>query len=47
VLGGLNIGEGYLKKEDAFWTEAAIANLQPLLSIHVTLTMGSLNLRSG
>lgn len=47
VLGSINIGEGFLKKEGVFWTEAAIANLQPVLLIHVSMTMGSLNLRNG
>jgi hypothetical protein len=46
IMGGVDIGNGYLKKEGAFWTEAAVANLLPLLNIHVTLTMGSLNLHT-
>lgn len=47
MMGGLNVGDGYMKKEGAFWTEAALANLQPLLIVQVTLTMGSLNLHNG
>jgi hypothetical protein len=46
MMGGVNIGDGYLKKEGAFWTEAATANLQPVLTIEVTLTMGSLSLHN-
>ncbi len=46
MLSGLDLGVGFVEKEDAFWTEAALANLQPLLTIHATLTMGSLNLHS-
>jgi hypothetical protein len=46
VMGGANIGDGFLKKDGAYWTESATADLQPMLSIEVTLTMGSLNLHS-
>ena len=46
IMAGLDIGDGYLKKEGAYWTEAAIANLLPLLTIHATMTMGALNLHN-
>lgn len=46
MMGGVNIGDGYLKKDGEFWTEAAAANLQPVVSIHANVTLGSLNLRN-
>jgi hypothetical protein len=46
LMGGLNIGDGFMKKDGTFWTQAALAGLQPILSVQVTLTMGSLELRT-
>jgi hypothetical protein len=46
VLGGLDIGDGFMKKEGAFWTEAATAGKTPVLTIHANVTIGALNLRT-
>jgi hypothetical protein len=44
VLGSVDVGDGLMKKEGAFWTEAALAGQQPLLTIAADVTMGSINL---
>jgi hypothetical protein len=46
TLSGVNADSGFTTRENAFWTAAAIANPQPLLTLQVSLTMGSLNLHS-
>lgn len=46
VLGHLDIGDGFMKKEGAFWTEAALANKLPLMTIHATVALGLLRLRT-
>lgn len=45
VLGSLHIGDGLLKKEGAFWTEAAVAGQSPTLSIVAHVALGSLAIR--
>jgi hypothetical protein len=46
VLGGLDVGDGFMKKEGAFWTEAATAGKTPVLTIHANVTIGALSLRA-
>ncbi len=46
LLGGLSIGDGLMKKQGAFWTEAAVAGRTPVLKIHVSVAMGSLKITS-
>ncbi|MHB1160004.1 MAG: hypothetical protein ACYC3V_06680 [Chloroflexota bacterium] len=46
VLGSLDVGDGFMKKEGAFWTEAALASRTPLLTIGVNVALGSLRLRT-
>jgi hypothetical protein len=46
VLGGVNVGDGFTKKEGAFWTEAALAGKTPVLTIHANVTMGALHLHA-
>jgi hypothetical protein len=46
VLGGLDVGDGFTKKEGAFWTEAATAGTTPVLTIHANVTIGALSLRT-
>jgi hypothetical protein len=46
VLGGLDIGDGLMKKQGAFWTEAALAGRTPVLAIHASVALGSLRIRS-
>ena len=45
VLGGLSIGDGFTKKDGAFWTEAAIKGQTPVLTIDTNLSLGGLTLK--
>jgi hypothetical protein len=45
ALGHLEIGDGLTKRDGSLWTEAAIAGKSPVLTIHVTVTMGALQVR--
>lgn len=45
ILGGMDIGDGFTKREGAFWTAAATAGGTPVLTIHTNVAVGSLNLR--
>ncbi|MCE7986977.1 MAG: hypothetical protein DYG89_37865 [Caldilinea sp. CFX5] len=44
-IGGLDVGNGFTKREDAFWTDAAMHGATPLLSIATKVALGSLKLR--
>ncbi len=46
VLGSLEIGDGFMKKEGAFWTEAAVAGKTPVLTIDAAMTLGALRISS-
>ena len=46
VLGGLDVGDGFLTREGAFWNEAAVAGHEPSLLITVTSVFGSVKVRS-
>jgi hypothetical protein len=46
IMGAINVGNGFMRKDAAYWTEAALAGTQPTLSMQVEVTMGSLNLYS-
>jgi hypothetical protein len=46
VLGGLNVGDGFTKREGAFWTRAALDGKTPVLTIHASITLGGLNIRT-
>jgi len=45
VLGGVDVGDGLMKKEGAYWNQAALAGGAPLLTIHATVALGGLKLR--
>jgi hypothetical protein len=45
VLGSLDIGDGLMKKEGAFWNEAAIAGGTPVLNIYASIALGTLVLK--
>jgi hypothetical protein len=45
VLGSIEIGDGFMKKEGAFWTEAALAGKRPVLTIRTSVALGSLRLQ--
>jgi hypothetical protein len=46
VMGGLNIGDGFTKKEGAFWTEAAIKGQTPVLTIEANISLGGLTIKA-
>lgn len=44
-LAGLDVGDGFMKKEGAYWNEAALAGGTPLLVVEANVTMGALSIR--
>ena len=42
VLGSLDMADGFMKKEGAFWNEAALRGATPLLTIGASVVMGSI-----
>jgi hypothetical protein len=46
VLGGMDIGDGFMKREGAFWNEATLAGKAPVLTIRTSVALGSLRVRS-
>ncbi len=46
VLGGVDVGDGFMKKEGSFWNEAALAGRSPLLAISASVALGSLRIRT-
>lgn len=46
ILGGLDVGDGFTKKEGAFWTQAAMAGGAPVLLIEAKVAFGSLAMKS-
>jgi hypothetical protein len=44
LLGGLNASSGFKRQDGAFWTETALANGHPLLTIHTNIALGALRL---
>ncbi|MCW5854204.1 MAG: hypothetical protein KIT87_29315 [Anaerolineae bacterium] len=46
VLGGLDIGDGFMKTQGAFYTQAALSNQTPTLTIETAVALGGLNLRT-
>lgn len=46
VLGHLDVGDGFMTKEKAFWTEAALMGHSPSLNIHATVALGVMRLRT-
>lgn len=45
VLSGLDVGDGFTKREGAFLTEAATGGKTPLLTIHADVSVGSLKIK--
>ena len=41
-LGGVDLGDGFMKQEGAFWTRAAVEGRTPVLSVHANVTLGGL-----
>ncbi len=46
VMGGLNVGDGFTKKDGAFWTEAALKGQTPVLTIEANVTLGGLTIKT-
>jgi hypothetical protein len=46
VLGGVSVGDGFMKREGAFWTEAALSGKTPTLAVSANVTMGGIRLIS-
>jgi hypothetical protein len=46
IAAALDIGDGFMKKGEAFLTEAALTGKTPLLSIRANVSLGTLSLRS-
>jgi hypothetical protein len=46
VLGSVDVGDGFTTREGAFCTAAAIEGKSPLISVKVTVALGSFKLRS-
>lgn len=44
VMGNLHIGDGYTKREGAFWTEGAVAGTSPVIFIQASVALGALRL---
>jgi hypothetical protein len=44
-LGSMEVGDGFMKREGAFWNEAAIQGQGPVLTIHVSVALGSLQVK--
>jgi hypothetical protein len=45
VMGGTSIGDGFTKKDGAFWTEAAIKGQTPVLTIEANISLGGLTIK--
>jgi hypothetical protein len=46
VMGGLNVGDGFTKKDGAFWTEAAMKGQTPVLTIEASVSLGGLTIKT-
>jgi len=44
VMGGIDTGDGFMKREGAWWNEAAVDGHTPCLTINARMTMGSVRL---
>jgi hypothetical protein len=47
VMGSLHVDKSFTKTKGAYLTEAAVAEGSPMLTIRLTVALGSLNLRQG
>lgn len=45
MLGAFHVGDGFMKKEGAFWNQAALEGKTPVLTIRTNVALGALNLR--
>ena len=45
-MSGVEVGDGFTKKEGAFWTEAAVKGQTPVLTIEANISLGGLTIRA-
>ncbi|MDI3339855.1 MAG: hypothetical protein QJR03_04910 [Sphaerobacter sp.] len=45
TLGSIDLGDGFTKREGAFWNDAAVAGRTPVLTIRANVALGMLRLR--
>jgi hypothetical protein len=46
TLGSVDVGDGFAKREGAFWTETELTGNEPLLTVHAEVSLGTLRLRA-
>jgi hypothetical protein len=46
LLGNVDSGDAFVHKGDVLWNEAAVAGKTPVITVHTSVAMGSLRLRS-
>lgn len=44
IMGGIDTGDGFMKREGAWWNEAALAGKTPTITINARMTMGGVRL---
>lgn len=44
LMGSIDTGDGFMKKEGAWWNEAALAGQTPCITVNARMTMGSVRL---
>ena len=47
TLGSLSIGDGFMTRSGAYWTEAAVLGDTPVLTLEASSSLGSLNIHIG
>lgn len=46
LLGSMDVGDGFMTREGAYWNEAAVAGRTPVLSVTVNSVLGAVTVRS-
>ena len=47
MMGSVDTGDGFMKKDGAFWNEAALRGAAPQINVNARVTMGSIRLQQG
>lgn len=47
MMGSVDIGDGFMKKDGALWNEAALRGAAPAIVVNARVTMGSIRLQQG
>ena len=45
VLGGVEVGDGWMKTQGAFWNRAALDGATPTITVHANVALGAVQLR--